>query len=223
MTPKLICLTSVLNESWFLDRFIQCASIWADHIIIGDQGSTDGSQEIAQKYEKVIYFENKRTGEMNEGDYRTPLFEKARQIEGPKILITLDADEIALVLRDVAGSLAGDESGLPFHGAGRCAHDVADRFRHGGAAHRTGVHRSLAPGDGAGQRVASRVSAGAAVVPRQLPADGYHPLVDLHGEFLPGVNQSRGNQHRDHRDHKGRNPDNIHLSALLKCSVRRSP
>lgn len=94
MTPKLICLTSVLNEAWFLDRFIQCASLWADHIIIGDQGSTDGSQEIAKKYEKVIFFENKRTGEMNEGDYRTPLFEKARQIEGPKILITLDADEI---------------------------------------------------------------------------------------------------------------------------------
>lgn len=90
----IICLTSVLNEAWFLDRFIQCASIWADHIIIGDQGSTDGSQEIAKKYEKVIFFENIRTGEMNEGDYRTPLFEKARQIEGPKILITLDADEL---------------------------------------------------------------------------------------------------------------------------------
>lgn len=94
MTPKLICLTSVLNEAWFLDRFLQCASLWADHIIIGDQGSTDGSAEIAQRYEKVIFFENKRTGEMNEGEYRTPLFEKARQIEGPKILITLDADEI---------------------------------------------------------------------------------------------------------------------------------
>lgn len=94
MTPKLICLTSVLNEAWILDRFIQCASLWADYIIIGDQGSTDGSQEIAKKYDKVIFFENKRTGEMNEGDYRTPLFERARIIEGSKILITLDADEI---------------------------------------------------------------------------------------------------------------------------------
>lgn len=94
MQPKLICLTSVLNEAWFLDRFLQCASLWADHIIIGDQGSTDGSQKIAKKYEKVIFIDNPRTGEMNEGDYRSPLFEKARQIEGPKILITLDADEI---------------------------------------------------------------------------------------------------------------------------------
>lgn len=94
MYPKLICLTSVLNEAWILNRFIQCASLWADFIIIGDQGSTDGSQEIAKKYEKVIFIENKRTGEMNEGNYRTPLFERARQIEGPKILITLDADEI---------------------------------------------------------------------------------------------------------------------------------
>lgn len=94
MTPKLICLTSVLNEAWILDRFLMSASIWADHIIIGDQGSTDGSIEIIKKYDKVIYFDNKRTGDLNEGDYRAPLFERARQIEGPKILITLDADEI---------------------------------------------------------------------------------------------------------------------------------
>ena len=92
--PKLICLTSVLNEAWILDRFIRCASLWADHIIIGDQGSTDGSVEIAKRYDKVIFVDNPRMDEMNEGQYRSPLFDKAREIEGPKILITLDADEI---------------------------------------------------------------------------------------------------------------------------------
>lgn len=121
MTPKLICLTSVLNEAWFLDRFLQCASLWADIIIIGDQGSTDGSIEIAQRYEKVIFFENKRTGEMNEGDYRTPLFEKARQIEGPKILITLDADEIltpnydSLEWNTIRNAKPGTILSLPIH------------------------------------------------------------------------------------------------------------
>lgn len=121
MKPKLICLTSVLNEAWFLDRFLQCASLWADHIIIGDQGSTDGSAEIAQRYEKVIFFENKRTGEMNEGEYRTPLFEKARQIEGPKILITLDADEIltpnfdSLEWNTIRNAKPGTILSLPIH------------------------------------------------------------------------------------------------------------
>ncbi|MCR4828069.1 MAG: glycosyltransferase family 2 protein [Bacteroidales bacterium] len=94
MTPKLICLTPVLNEAWILDRFLQCTSIWADHIIIADQGSTDGSVEIAKQYDKVIFIDNKKTGDFNEMQMRAPLFEAAKQIEGQKIYIGLDADEI---------------------------------------------------------------------------------------------------------------------------------
>ena len=73
MTPKIICLTPVLNEAWILDRFIRCASLWADHIIIADQGSTDGSREIAQRYDKVIFIDNKKTGDFNEMQMRVPL------------------------------------------------------------------------------------------------------------------------------------------------------
>lgn len=121
MKPKLICLTSVLNESWILDRFIQSASLWADHIIIGDQGSTDGSIEIAQRYEKVIWFSNPKTSDLNEGEYRAPLFEKARQIEGPKVLITLDADEIltpnfdSLEWQTICNAAPGTIISMPIH------------------------------------------------------------------------------------------------------------
>ncbi|GAG56902.1 unnamed protein product, partial [marine sediment metagenome] len=48
--PKIICLTPVKNEAWILDNFIKCASLWADHIIIADQDSTDDARKIAKKY-----------------------------------------------------------------------------------------------------------------------------------------------------------------------------
>lgn len=94
MNPKIICLTPVRNEAWILDRFLKCASIWADHIIIADQGSTDGSVEIAKQYEKVIFIDNKTEDDFNEYSMRYPLFKAAEKIDGPKILIALDADEI---------------------------------------------------------------------------------------------------------------------------------
>lgn len=94
MSPKIICLTPVKNEAWILDRFLKCASLWADYIIIADQGSTDGSIEIAKQYEKVILVDNKTEGDFNEYSMRKPLFDEARKIEGSKILISLDADEI---------------------------------------------------------------------------------------------------------------------------------
>ena len=94
MRPKIICLTPVRNEAWVLDRFLQAASLWADHIIISDQESTDGSLEIARKYEKVILLENKALPYFDEYLMRKPLFDAARAIEGDKILISIDADEL---------------------------------------------------------------------------------------------------------------------------------
>lgn len=92
-TPnKLICLTPVKNEAWILDKFLTCVSIWADHIIIADQLSTDGSREIALKYPKVILINN-NTVEFNEPERQALLLKEARKIEGPKILFTLDSDE----------------------------------------------------------------------------------------------------------------------------------
>ena len=94
MKPKIICLTPVRNEAWVLDRFLKAASLWADYIIISDQESTDDSREIAKKYEKVILLENKVMPYFDEYLMRKPLFDAVRKIEGDKILISLDADEL---------------------------------------------------------------------------------------------------------------------------------
>jgi glycosyltransferase involved in cell wall biosynthesis len=90
--PTIICLTPVLNEAWILDRFLKCSSLWADHIIIADQGSTDGSREIACRFPKVILIDNKsRT--FNEAERQQLLLARAREVSGPKFLLALDADE----------------------------------------------------------------------------------------------------------------------------------
>lgn len=92
VTPKIICLTPIKNEAWILDKFLTYTSLWADHIIIADQMSTDGSREIARKYEKVILVDNTSEA-FNESERQKLLINEARKIEGPRLLITLDADE----------------------------------------------------------------------------------------------------------------------------------
>lgn len=67
-------------------------SLWADHIIIADQFSYDDSREIAVKFPKVILVKNP-SAEFNEPERQKLLIEAARTIEGPRLLITLDADE----------------------------------------------------------------------------------------------------------------------------------
>lgn len=93
MRPLIICLTPVKNEAWCLDVFLKCTSLWADHIIIADQNSTDGSREIARKYSKVTLIENNNR-EFNEDERQKILINEARKITGDKILVALDADEI---------------------------------------------------------------------------------------------------------------------------------
>lgn len=91
---KIICLTPVKNEEWILETFLRCASVWADHIIVADQGSTDRSREIARAFPKVILIEN-GSQSFNESARQKLLIGAAREIECQKrILIALDADEI---------------------------------------------------------------------------------------------------------------------------------
>jgi hypothetical protein len=93
MRPKLVCLTPVRNEAWCLDMFLQSTSKWADHIIIADQKSIDGSKEIAMKYPKVILIDNPND-KYNESGRQKLLINEARKINGDKILFALDTDEI---------------------------------------------------------------------------------------------------------------------------------
>ena len=93
MKPTIICLTPVKNEAWILDIFLKSTSLWADYIIIADQMSTDGSREIALKYPKVKLIDNE-SPIYNEPERQKLLINEARKIEGQRLLITLDADEM---------------------------------------------------------------------------------------------------------------------------------
>ena len=90
--PIIVVMTPVRNEAWVLRAFLEATSLWADHIIIADQMSTDGSREIAMEYPKVILIDNDRH-EMHMAATRRMLFEEAKKIKGEKILFALDADE----------------------------------------------------------------------------------------------------------------------------------
>lgn len=90
--PLLVVLTPVRNEAWVLPAFLKATSLWADHIIIADQMSTDGSRDIYTQYEKVTVIDNHQLV-MHQAKARQLLFEAAKKIEGDKILFALDADE----------------------------------------------------------------------------------------------------------------------------------
>lgn len=90
--PTIICLTPIKNEAWILDRFLTCASLWADYILLADENSTDGSAELAAKFPKARVIKNDSAG-YDELYRQNLLLREARKIPGKKLFITLDADE----------------------------------------------------------------------------------------------------------------------------------
>jgi hypothetical protein len=91
--PLLVCMTTVRNDAWVLNAFMAATSIWADYIVVADQMSTDNTRSILQKYPKVIVVEN-NTLEINEPERYKMVIDKAREIEGDKILFAFDVDEV---------------------------------------------------------------------------------------------------------------------------------
>lgn len=89
---SVVCVTPVKNEEWILDRFLRCASTWADHIIVLDQCSTDRSREIAAGHSKVRLIADDHP-EYDEPRRQRILLEAAREIPGRRIVMALDADE----------------------------------------------------------------------------------------------------------------------------------
>ena len=66
MRPTIFCLMPVKNEEWIIERSLSSASIWADKIIVSDQGSTDRTVEIARRFPKVTLLDNSKLEEFNE-------------------------------------------------------------------------------------------------------------------------------------------------------------
>jgi hypothetical protein len=93
--PKIIILTPVKNEDWILDQFLRIASLFADHIIIADQHSTDASRDICNQFPKVHLVTN-HSAEFNEAERQDLLIETARKLfpDNKRILLALDADEL---------------------------------------------------------------------------------------------------------------------------------
>jgi glycosyltransferase involved in cell wall biosynthesis len=90
----LVCLTPVRNEAWILERFLRAASSWADLIVVLDQGSSDGSLEIAERFPKVALTKYPQAT-FDEPARRAMLVELGRAAApGPRILVSLDADEV---------------------------------------------------------------------------------------------------------------------------------
>ena len=90
--PTVICITPVKNESWILERFLRAASLWADHIVVADQQSTDDSRAIASSFNKVRVIDN--TSDQYDEFHRSRLLiDAARTFPSPRLIIALDADE----------------------------------------------------------------------------------------------------------------------------------
>ena len=93
--PTIICITPVRNEAWILERFLQCTSLWADHIVIVDHRSTDGSRAMARAHPKVTLVEYDQEA-FDEPERRRLLIETARELpaEGRRLIVSIDADEM---------------------------------------------------------------------------------------------------------------------------------
>jgi len=86
----------VRNEAWVLEHALASLSAFCDVVIVSDQGSTDGSQDICRRFPKVVLLET-RTG--NDADRlpqraRWRLLDAARGYDGNNLLWCTDADEL---------------------------------------------------------------------------------------------------------------------------------
>jgi len=87
-----LCLTPTRNERWIIAPFLAATRMWATRVIIADQGSTDGTREFLNSAPGVEVLPNPST-EYDEAGRQRLLLSAARRVEGPRLLLGLDADE----------------------------------------------------------------------------------------------------------------------------------
>jgi glycosyltransferase involved in cell wall biosynthesis len=115
---KIVAVTPAKNEARLLPSFLSFLSSFCDHVIIADQQSTDGSQDIYRQFPKVVVIQNKRTSHSNE--VRWDLLSKAREIEGDNLIVCLDVDEripvhtIPQIIEHLRKSGSGTSVSLPW-------------------------------------------------------------------------------------------------------------
>ena len=57
---KIIALLPVRNEAWVLEHSLSCLSAFCDVVIVSDQGSTDGSQDICRRFPKAVLLDGSK-------------------------------------------------------------------------------------------------------------------------------------------------------------------
>jgi hypothetical protein len=92
--PAIVVLTPLKNDAWILRRFLEVTSVFADRILIADQGSTDGGLEICREFGKVTVLDNSAS-DYDEASRQHLLIAAARELVPlPRLLLALDSDEI---------------------------------------------------------------------------------------------------------------------------------
>ena len=91
-TCNRICITPTRNELWIVKHFLAAARCWASHIIVADQGSTDGTLQRLQETPGVDVVIND-SPIFDEVHRQRLLLNRARKIPGKRVLLALDADE----------------------------------------------------------------------------------------------------------------------------------
>ena len=89
---KIIVVMPVKNEEWILENSLKAASLFADHIIVADQNSTDKTPEICKRFDKVIVIQN--PNKFHTSNVRLQLLNAAREFTGHNAIFSFDADEI---------------------------------------------------------------------------------------------------------------------------------
>lgn len=88
---KLACMMRVKNEANWLDKSLSLLSTFIDHIVILDDGSTDGTGKICKRYPKVAYhFQEKELDEVRD---KNELLKWTLEFQ-PDWILCLDGDEI---------------------------------------------------------------------------------------------------------------------------------